>query len=101
MVDIELMEVEALLSVSHYKVCHEKNGWLVPGTMDKVRKLIDEKANDAVIQRFGTLLSILLKLSISTTFFVSRPVCARGGRGSRGKRRLISRPRLSTCYSIS
>jgi hypothetical protein len=68
MADIELMEVEALLSVPHYKVCHEKNGWLVPGTMEKVRKLIDEKANETVIQRFGNLFYINLNWHLFDSF---------------------------------
>jgi hypothetical protein len=50
--DVELKEVQSLL-LPHYKVCHEKYGWLAPGTLDKIRKLIDESANETIIQKFG------------------------------------------------
>jgi len=53
--------VQGMLLAVHFKVCHEKHGWLAPGTLEKVRKLIDEKGNEAVIKKFGELFIKSLK----------------------------------------
>ncbi|CAB3359334.1 Hypothetical predicted protein [Cloeon dipterum] len=53
LIDIHVKEIQDLLVDSPFKTCHEKYGWITAATTDKIRKIIDEKANEAVIAKYG------------------------------------------------
>ncbi|XP_059483425.1 general transcription factor 3C polypeptide 5 [Neocloeon triangulifer] len=53
LVDVHVKEVQNLLLSVPFKICQEKHGWVTAGTIDKIRKIIDEKATDAVVMKYG------------------------------------------------